>query len=96
MEAFLRDHRFLLTSPNAYNSLAFGTTQLYNQTVVYNHKRHGQFELGGGRVFEYEKLIKQEIERLKESNPSYWNFSEWYHPTLERTPWYAEIYGKKA
>lgn len=43
----------------------------------------------------YEKLIKQEIERLKETNPSYWNFSEWYHPTLERAPWYEEIYGKK-
>jgi hypothetical protein len=52
VEAFLRDHRFLLTSPNAYNSLGLGTTQLYNQTVVYNHKRHGQFELGG-RVFEF-------------------------------------------
>lgn len=52
VEVFLRDHRFLLTSPNAYNSLGLGTTQLYNQTVVYNHKRHGQFELGG-RVFDF-------------------------------------------
>src|SRR5262249_38617899 len=24
-----------------------GTTQLYNETVVYNHKRHGRFTLGG-------------------------------------------------
>jgi hypothetical protein len=24
-----------------------GTTQLYDQTVVYNHKRHGEFPLGG-------------------------------------------------
>jgi hypothetical protein len=52
VEAFLRDHRFLLTSHNAYNSLGLGTTQLYNQTVVYNHKRHGQIKLGG-RVFEF-------------------------------------------
>lgn len=52
VEAFLRDHRFLLTSPNAYNSLGLGTTQLYNETVVYNHKRHGRFELGG-RTFEF-------------------------------------------
>jgi hypothetical protein len=29
-----------------YNSLGVGTTQLYNQRVVYNHKRHGEFELG--------------------------------------------------
>jgi len=47
VEAFLKDRRFLLTSPNAYNSLGVGTTQLYDQTVVYNHKRHGEFQLGG-------------------------------------------------
>jgi hypothetical protein len=50
--AFLKDDRFLLTSPNAYNSLGLGTTQLYNETVVYNHKRHGYFEFGG-RVFDF-------------------------------------------
>src|SRR5712692_7719806 len=44
---FLKDHRFLLASPNAYNSLGVGTTQLYNKTVVYNHKRHGDFQFGG-------------------------------------------------
>ncbi|MGF7231566.1 DUF6088 family protein [Arachidicoccus sp.] len=43
---FLKDDRFLLTSPNVYNSLGVGTTQLYNQRVVYNHKRHGEFKLG--------------------------------------------------
>jgi len=47
VEAFLKDRRFLLASPNAYNSLGVGTTQLYDQTVVYNHKRHGEFQLGG-------------------------------------------------
>lgn len=46
VEAFLKDDRFLLTTPNAYNSLGVGTTQLYNETVVYNHKRHGIFKLG--------------------------------------------------
>ncbi|MBR0794854.1 hypothetical protein JQ615_05545 [Bradyrhizobium jicamae] len=44
--AFLKDDRFLLASPNAYNSLGLGTTQLYDKTVVYNHKRHGDFQLG--------------------------------------------------
>jgi hypothetical protein len=44
--AFLRDDTFLLASPNAYNSLGVGTTQLYDKTVVYNHKRHGEFQLG--------------------------------------------------
>jgi hypothetical protein len=45
--AFLKDDRFLLTSPNAYNSLEVGTTQLYDKTLVYNRKRHGDFVLGG-------------------------------------------------
>jgi hypothetical protein len=52
VEAFLRDHRFLLASPNAYNALGVGTTQLYDKTVVYNHKRHGEFALGG-RKFDF-------------------------------------------
>ena len=46
VEAFLKDHRFLLTSPNAYNALGVGSTQIYNETIVYNHKRHGLFTLG--------------------------------------------------
>ncbi|MBP9692342.1 MAG: hypothetical protein KBD90_03310 [Alphaproteobacteria bacterium] len=50
--SFLKDTRFLLTTPNAYNALDVGTTQLYNETVVYNHKRHGRFQLGG-RVFDF-------------------------------------------
>jgi hypothetical protein len=58
--AFLKDHRFLLASPNAYNSLGVGTTQLYDKTVVYNHKRHGPFTLGG-RTFDF---------RVKPSFPS--------------------------
>jgi hypothetical protein len=49
---FLKDNRFLLASPNAYNMLGVGTTQLYDKTVVYNHKRHGQFSLGG-RTFDF-------------------------------------------
>src|SRR6266851_3973884 len=52
VEAFLKDDRFLLASPNAYNSLGVGTTQLYDKTVVYNHKRHGRFSLGG-RTFDF-------------------------------------------
>ncbi len=49
---FLKDARFLLASPNAYNALGVGTTQLYDTTVVYNHKRHGPFTLGG-RTFDF-------------------------------------------
>ncbi len=46
VSAFLKDDTFLLASPNAYNSLGVATTQLYDKTVVYNHKRHGEFQLG--------------------------------------------------
>ncbi|MCE7980896.1 MAG: hypothetical protein DYG89_06860 [Caldilinea sp. CFX5] len=54
ISAFLNDDRFLITSPNVYNGLGIGATQLYNQTVVYNHKRHGQFTLGK-RTFAFRK-----------------------------------------
>lgn len=46
VQSFLKDDRFLLTSPNAYNSLGVGATQLYNKRTVYNHKRYGEFKLG--------------------------------------------------
>jgi hypothetical protein len=46
LRSFLKDDRFLLTSQNLYNTLGIGTTQLYNQRTVYNHKRHGTFKLG--------------------------------------------------
>jgi hypothetical protein len=47
VHSFLKDKRFLVTSLNAYNTLGVGTTQLYNSKTVYNHKRHGDFNLGG-------------------------------------------------
>lgn len=53
VRSFLKDDRFLLVSPNFYNSLGVGTTQLYNKKVVYNHKRHGKFKLGN-REFEFQ------------------------------------------
>ncbi len=55
VRTFLKDDEFLLTSWNAYNSLSVGTTQLYNRRVVYNHKRHGEFNLGGRTFFFHAK-----------------------------------------
>ena len=49
---FLEDTHFLLLNLSFYNSLRLGTTQLYNQTLVYNHKRHGLFNLGG-RTYDF-------------------------------------------
>lgn len=53
VEAFLKTDDFLLFSPNAYNALGVGTTQLYNEQVVYNRKRHGRFKLGN-RTFNFQ------------------------------------------
>lgn len=60
VRSFLKSDDFLLTTPNFYNSLGVGTTQLYNKRVVYNHKRHGKFTLGG-KEFDF---------RLKHKFPS--------------------------
>lgn len=66
VKAFLNDDDFLLTSPNDYNALGVGTTQLYNLQVVYNHKRHGRFKLGGQnfdfrKKSRYPKKVTQEF-----------------------------------
>lgn len=65
IRAFLRDERFLITSPNVYNTLGIGATQLYNQTVVYNHKRHGQQTLGN-RTFAFRMKSFFPLEPSKE------------------------------
>ena len=65
VSAFLKSDVFLLTTPNLYNSLGVGTTQLYNKRVVYNHKRHGQFMLGG-KLFDFRLKHKFPRELSKE------------------------------
>jgi hypothetical protein len=49
VRAFLKTDDFLLTSYNHFNQLGLGLTQVYNHYVVYNHKRSGDFTLGGKR-----------------------------------------------
>src|ERR1700683_2909144 len=56
VKAFLKTDRFVVTSPNAYNQLGLGTTQLYNKRVVYNQKRHGTFSLGN-RMVTFERRL---------------------------------------
>ncbi len=50
VRGFLRDEDFLVFSPSSYNAVGLGTTQLYNRTLVYNHKRHGVFQLGNRQL----------------------------------------------
>lgn len=56
VKVFLRNGDFSLLSWNDYNSLGLGLTQLYNHTVVYNHKRHGVFKLGD-KELDFRRLI---------------------------------------
>ncbi len=52
VKCFLKDDDFLLISPNSFNALGLGLSQLYNTTWVYNHKRKGELQLNG-RTFEF-------------------------------------------
>ncbi|MBI3296736.1 MAG: hypothetical protein HYZ75_01135 [Elusimicrobia bacterium] len=49
VRAFLKSDDFLLTSYTYFNRLGLGLTQVYNHHLVYNHKRTGDFRLGGRR-----------------------------------------------
>ena len=51
LEAFLKDTDFLVVSLNAYNAMGVGTTQLYNEKLVYNHKRDGRMALNGQKYY---------------------------------------------
>ncbi len=52
VERFLKDDNFLIISPNMFNALGLGLTQLYNNSWVYNHKRKGEVEFNN-RKFEF-------------------------------------------
>jgi hypothetical protein len=61
---FLKDEDFLLITPNAYNTLGLGLTQLYNTTWVYNHKRSGEVSLNGRSfLFKYKSAFPKTITR---------------------------------
>ena len=57
VQAFLKTDDFLMLSPNLYNSLGLGLTQLKKQTFVYNKKRHGDLKLGN-RTYEFKLKAK--------------------------------------
>lgn len=49
VRAFLKTDDFLLTSFNHFTDLGLGLTQVYGNYLVYNHRRTGEFRLGGKR-----------------------------------------------
>ena len=64
VERFLKDEDFLLISPNSFNILGLGLTQLYNTMWVYNHKRKGEFILNGKSFdFKLKNSFPQKITR---------------------------------
>ena len=64
VERFLKDEDFLLISPNSFNTLGLGLTQLYNTIWVYNHKRKGEFILNGKSFnFKLKNSFPQKITR---------------------------------
>ena len=64
VERFLKDEDFLLISPNSFNTLGLGLTQLYNTMWVYNHKRKGEFILNGKSFdFKLKNSFPQKITR---------------------------------
>lgn len=65
LETFLKSPKFLVYSPNSFNSLGLGTTQLYNLPVVLNQKRHGKLNLGE-RTFYFQRRLNVPRQMTKE------------------------------
>ena len=65
VRAFLKSDDFRLTSYNDFNALGLGLTQVYNAYVVYNHKRAGDFQLGG-KEFKFRLVPAYPAEASKE------------------------------
>lgn len=57
IKVFLKGDDYLITSPNYYNALGLGNTQLYNTKRIYNHKRHEDIKLGN-RVYQFRRKPK--------------------------------------
>jgi hypothetical protein len=55
LRAFLVGGPFVLTGPEVWNALGLGTTALHADTLVYNTKRSGTFQLGG-RVYRLRRV----------------------------------------
>lgn len=65
LKAFLKDDRFVVYDLNLFNSLGLGLTQLHNKRIVFNRKRHGDFQFSGKHYHFYrwreapKKLFKE-------------------------------------
>ena len=57
VNVFLKTDDFLFVSPNYYNGLGLGLTQLKNEVFVYNKKRHGDVKLSN-RTYHFKLKVK--------------------------------------
>ena len=46
LKTFLKDDHFVVYGLSLFNTLQLGTTQMYNERIVFNRKRVGEFTLG--------------------------------------------------
>jgi hypothetical protein len=49
LRGFIGTDEFVITGPPVWNALGLGTTAAFASTLVYNHKRSGEFKLGNLR-----------------------------------------------
>ena len=49
LRGFFGDNSFVITGPPKWNALALGATAMFASTLVYNHKRTGEFTFDGRR-----------------------------------------------
>ena len=66
IQSFLNDDHFVVYDLNQFNSLDLGLTQLHNKRVVFNRKRHGEFQFYGRRYSFYKwreapKILSKEF-----------------------------------
>lgn len=47
LKVFLNDNRFVVYNLSLFNGLGLGLTQLHNKRIVFNRKRHGDFQFKG-------------------------------------------------
>lgn len=60
LRGFLDNDRFVITGPPKWNALGLGATAMFAATLVYNHKRTGEFTFEGRRFLLRRVLFPEE------------------------------------
>ena len=92
LHKFLDDNRFIVYSPCMFNTLGFGTTQLYNKMVVLNRKRQGKIAVGG-RIFFFRR--RKRVPRTATKEFLLVEMLNCRYELAENIPWVIENMQKK-